>query len=221
MTFIASGTTANSRSATQTNNPVQSLLQNGSSDSAIPDDVEKEPANAAANVTISAEAYERLENDRAVAERLSQLLSPDTGGEAKAATFDEITGAEDKKELTLDDLAIVHHESDANKPLKAVAPDPASMRKAVEDLMVHSVEHRDPEAAQNLREAIADGTVRIRKTEDVPGVNRQSIVTHDGNGGTTVKAGNFNPSPEIQAEIDSGHATTMWSKDHGDLYITW
>lgn len=224
MTSIQSTTPDIFGATTQNVSAIQQLLQNATNDS------ESDTADISTNVEISPEAQaklDRLETDRAVAEKLAKALAPSASQEAEATTLDDITGADKTKYLTLDDLvANQGGESDDDGSLQGITltdEQQASMRDAIASLMVHSVEHRDPKAAQALREAIENDTVVIRKAEDVPGANLKTTVTTTqgpyGSGMTTHK--DFNPSPEIQAEIDSGHATTMWSKNQGDLYITW
>lgn len=230
MTAIQSSTSSSisifSGSATQTTDSTQLPPFEEASEKVSPD--------AATDVSISPEAkekFERLESERLAAERLVQILSPDTDIEENGSLIDKIFAAGSNKELTIDDLVGPQGQETGDvgdsKPYgRAVNADEldAQLAKMTKELMVHSVEHRDPEAAQALREAIADGTVRIRKAEDVPGVNLKTTVTYTkgiGGGGMSTQDRTFNPSPEIQAEIDSGHATTMWNKNQGDLYITW
>jgi hypothetical protein len=175
--------------------------------------------DAATDVSLSAEAKaipERQQADQAAADKLDAALHPDA----------DSTGARD---LTFEDLVTPTAEifNDEDKPLKAVEMTPEHMKSMIsasQTLMVHSVAARDPEAAANLQSAIDNGTVRIRKADDVPGVNTHTTVTYTkgvggGMGMSTSKTSN--PSPEIQAEIDAGHATTMWNINQGDLYITW
>ena len=175
--------------------------------------------DAATDVSLSAEAkaiLERQQADQAAADKLDAALHPDA----------DSTGA---RELTFEDLVTPPDDapSDEGKPLKAVEMTPEQMKSMIsasQTLLVHSVAARDPEAAQGLQTAIDNGTVRIRKADDVPGVNTHTTVTYTkGPGGGTGMSTSrtSNPSPEIQAEIDSGHATTMWNLNQGDLYITW
>lgn len=179
-------------------------------------------ADSTTKVEISPEAkavYEKLKTDRDVADKLEKLLTP--------SAEDDATSAENTNYLSLDDLVEPPSTETGNdgalQEISLADAQKATMREAIASLMVHSVEHRDAEAAQALRAAIDNKTVRIQKAEDVPGVNLKTTVTVTqspyGKGMTTHK--NFNPSPEIRAEIESGHATTMWSKNQGDLYITW
>ena len=175
--------------------------------------------DAATDVSLSDEAraiLARQQADQAVADKLDALLHPGT----------DTKGTRD---LTFDDLVTPTAEvlNDEGKPLKAVEMTPEqkkSMISASQTLLVHSVAARNPEAAARLQDAIDNGTVRIRKADDVPGVNTHTKVTYTkGVGGGTGMSTRrtSNPSPEIQAEIDSGHATTMWNINQGDLYITW
>lgn len=225
MTAISSTTSALFGSATQTTSLASTLFQGGSNSSASADD-------AATNVSISPEAkekFERLEAERAFAEKLAQIVSSDSSAEEKMSELVGTTDAEGGNDLTIDDLVNSQNTADDNgKPLNRAANADqldALLGRATEDLMVHAVTHRDPAAAQGLREAIANGTVRIRKAEDVPGVNLKTTITYFAGAGGTVGMSTenrtFNPTPEIQAEIDSGHAMTFWNINQGDLYITW
>lgn len=175
--------------------------------------------DAATDVSLSDEAkaiLERQQADQAATDKLDAALHPGADGKGT-------------KDLTFDDLVTPTAEifNDEGKPLKAVEMTPEqkkSMISASQTLLVHGVAARDPEAAARLQDAIDNGTVRIRKADDVPGVNTHTTVTYTkGVGGGTGMSTHrtSNPSPEIQAEIDSGHATTMWNINQGDLYITW
>ena len=225
MAAISSSTSAMFGTAAQRTGLNLAPFQGGSSNSAAPDD-------AATSVSISPEVkakFERLEAERVAAEKLIQALTQGSGASTKNSIFDEVAGAGSTKDLTLDDLVSSRDTADdtGNPGGRAANADQldALLGRATEDLMVHSVAFRDPEAAQGLREAIASGTVRIRKADDVPGVNLKTTLTYFAGAGGTVGMStqdrSFNPSAEIQAAIDSGHATTMWNARQGDLYITW
>ena len=187
---------------------------------------------AATNVSLSPQAkamLERQQVDQAVADKLDAALHPDKDAKGpKDLTFDDLivpTGI-----ITPPDDAFGDGDKPvdaADKPLKAVEMTPElkkSMINAMQSLLVHGVAARNPEAAVKLQEAIDNGTARIRKADDVPGVNTHTTVTYTkgpGGGWGMSTSKTSNPSPEIQAEIDSGHATTMWNINQGDLYITW
>ena len=174
--------------------------------------------DAATNVSLSPEAkaiLERQQANQAAADKLDAALHP--GADAKGP-----------RDLTFEDLVTPPADapSDEGKPLKAVEMTPEqkkSMISASQTLLVHGVAARDPEAAAGLQTAIDNGTVRIRKADDVPGVNTHTTVIRTGGEGgwgmSTQRTSN--PSAEIQAEIDSGHAAIMWNLNQGDLYITW
>lgn len=194
--------------------------------------------DAATKISISPEAkaaFVRLENERAAVERLVQILSPDSSDEATKSAFDKIAGALSNGELTFDDLVTTpktETESDSDEPgkLKGLSPEKkaaldAKLRKAVESIVVGSAERHSVEGGQAAREAIANGTARVRKVEDVPGVDFKSTVTYTegpyGKGMSVHANPISNHSPEIQAEIDSGHGMVMWTESQGDVYISW
>jgi hypothetical protein len=88
-------------------------------------------------------------------------------------------------------------------------------------LWISGLERRNPEQAVALRQALSDGTVRIRMASDVPGADRRTIVeyTHNGQGMKSSHTGAN--SPEIDAEIHAGRAIMAWKHGVGDIYITW
>lgn len=222
MTAIPSSIPALFESVAQTVNPAQSPAQDATGESAAPD--------ITTEISISSEAkaaFERVESERVAVERLVQILSQDSSAKANKAAFDKIAGALSNDELTFDDLvATPEVEPDDNKPLKLAVLTPeqkAAFRDMVESFVISNADRHSAEGGQALREAIANGTVRVRKAEDVPGVNYKSTVTHTEGPygkGMSVSA-SFNPSPEIRAEIDRGHGLAMWSKSEGDVYLSW
>lgn len=226
MTAIPSSIPALFESVAQTVNPAQSPAQDATGESAAPD--------ITTEISISSEAkaaFERVESERVAVERLVQALSQDSSAKANKVAFDKIAGALSNDELSFDDLVAspeAEPEDTKDGKLQGLSPEKkaamdAKLREIVESFVISNADRHSAEGGQALREAIANGTVRVRKAEDVPGVNYKSTVTHTEGPygkGMSVSA-SFNPSPEIRAEIDSGHGLAMWSKSQGDVYLSW
>ena len=111
-----------------------------------------------------------------------------------------------------------------DSPLGKIAPiDPEALQEASMSLMVHSVEHRDPDGAAALHAALADGSVRVFKATSVPGVdmNTETIINTTSMGTSVSFETTTSLSPEAQKLVDSGRAYTMHVEGVGDLYMTW
>lgn len=234
MTGIPSNLPISSGAKTASVNPVASQFQTKSNEDAVSPEV-------AANVTISPEAkakFERLQAELDNAEKLSAALlsaSAKTGATKTASSDAAASGG--VKEMSYDDLFKrgdyfyqLHPEQAGEAEgapketvLTAISPEEAEAghRKASEAFMFSIASRHNAEGGQALKKAIADGTVRVRRAEDVPGVNYKTTVQITQNPYSEFHTTSFNPSPEIQAEIDSGHAIAMWTANQGDVYITW
>lgn len=171
-------------------------------------------ADSATHISLSAEARARLESDQQVADELAQAASQ----QAKPA--------EDRsKDISLDELfdkASASQQGNKNSELKiAGTPEElkASLKEASMRFWVGLVERKNPEGAQGLRDALANGTARVRMADDVPGVNTKTTVSYSDGGMKTSTVSN--PSPAIKADLDAGRSLVVWNAGAGDIYITW
>lgn len=177
-------------------------------------------SNPATQVTLSAEAQQRLASDKAAAEKLAGAVVPDNN-EAKPEDTSKDLSFE-----SLFDMAErnVPHKSQSDDGLLKAIPEEqmrASMKDATMRLWTGALERKNPEQAAAFKEAMANGTARIRLATDVPGANARTSVTYfDDNKGMRTSQSGTN-SPEIQQMLDAGRALMTWKHGVGDLFITW
>ncbi len=171
----------------------------------------------AVTVTLSPEAQQRLEADKAAAEKLQQMV-------ANASTNDASDKRAAATDLSWDDLMDVDVvEPDPSKVLQPIGREQqiAQMRDAKTALVMGRAERANPAGAAALRDAIANGTVTIRSAASVEGVNYKTTVTPAADGSGSRHTFSFDPSPEVKAQIDSGRAMAMWDSKLGDIFMTW
>jgi len=107
---------------------------------------------------------------------------------------------------------------DDGKVLKRV-DDPTSLAEARMSFLSGIIARKSPEGAEAFREAARNGTLKIYRAQDVPGVNYETTTTAiPGGEKHTVRN---EPTPEIKAMIDAGRALAFGSRDFGDLFLTW
>jgi hypothetical protein len=214
-------------SANETNSLTSSLftaINKASAPSQAPTTAEAEATagnGGATHITISAEAQQRLAKDKAAAEKLAGAVASDN---IKAKPEDT---SSDLSFNSLFDTAMqnipTRKSESADGLLKALPEDHlrASMQEASLKLWTGAVERKNPEAVAAFKEAMANGTARIRMASDVPGANARTSVTYfdNGQGMQTSKSGTN--SPEIQEMLDAGKALMTWKHGVGDLFITW
>lgn len=155
-------------------------------------------------------ALAQAESNAAAADTLAQAVSSQAGKTPATGDF------------SWDDfLDFDIAEPDPNKVLQPVSREQqiATMTDVRQKFLIGNVARHNPDAFEGLKAAIANGAVTIRKAENVPGVNYKTTVTEIP-GGTKSEV-SFNPSPEIQAQIDSGRAAVMWHSKLGDIYLSW
>lgn len=171
-------------------------------------------ADSATHISLSAEARARLESDQQAADELAQAASQ----QAKPAD-------DRSKDIPLDELfdkASAGQQGNKHSELKiAGGPEElgASLKEASMRFWVGLVERKNPEGAQGLRDALANGTARVRMADDVPGVNTKTTVSYTDGGMKTSTVSN--PSPAIKADLDAGRSLVVWNAGAGDIYITW
>lgn len=176
----------------------------------------------ATQVTLSAEAQQRLASDKAAAEKLTGAVSNDN---AEADPDPEDT-SKDLSFKSLFDMAernIPYKSQSDDGVLKALPEEQmrATMEETTLKFWVGNVARKNPEQAAAFKEALANGTARIRMAADVPGATARAEVTYFGGGkGMKVSQSGTN-SPEIQQMLDAGKALMTWKHGVGDLFITW
>lgn len=83
--------------------------------------------------------------------------------------------------------------------------------------------------AQNLRDAMANGTVEIRRVADVPDLNLTRTVRFfaDAGGGGSSTSMTSHPAGEVKEDFENGRSIIIGMKhldgkgDHGAFYINW
>lgn len=77
--------------------------------------------------------------------------------------------------------------------------------------------------ARSLRAAIADGTLEIRTSSDVPDLNLRYTVAHsaDAGGGGTRSDWHWNPVGDGKSALDGGRAMVFGGGDRGAFYVGW
>ena len=199
-------------------------INNAPASSPAPGKPETESApgsNAATQITLSAEAQQRLASDKAAAEKLASAVANDNNEAAPGDT---------SKDLSFDSLFdmaernIPKRKGESTEGGLTALPEEqmrASMKEATMKLWTGALERKNPEQAAAFKEAIANGTARIRLASDVPGANARTSVTYfDDNKGMQTSHSGTN-STEIQEMLDSGNALMTWKHGVGDLFITW
>lgn len=195
-------------------------INNTPASNKTPKKVELEAAQGndiATEITLSPEAQQRLDSDKAAAEKL--------------AVANNNTNAEDTgKDLSFESLFDMAMQNIPNRKsesvdgvLKALPEEQmrATMQEASLKLWIGNVERKNPVEAAAFKEAMANGTARIRLAADVPGANARTSVIYfeDGKGMQTSQSGTN--SREIQDMLDAGKALMTWKHGVGDLFITW
>ena len=80
-----------------------------------------------------------------------------------------------------------------------------------------------PEIGQAMRNAVANGTLKIQSADDVAGLNMHSTNIYSPGAispstwGTTTQ----HPTGAIKEALDQGKALAMWTADRGNVYLTW
>lgn len=175
------------------------------------------PVDPAVTVTLSVEAQQRLEADKAAADKLAQLVVAGSAREGADA-------AQQPSDYSWDDLFDIDViEPDPTKVLQPVSREQqiASVKEAKTALIMGRVERTNPEGAAALRDAIANGTVKIRSADSVAGVNYKTTSTVSGGAYSASHSTRFDPAPEVKAQIDNGRALAMWDAKLGDIFLTW
>lgn len=179
----------------------------------------------ATKVTLSPEAQAHLNGMQDAANTLAAASQGKAAGEAapkddrsKDMSFDELFDrAEANNPVPRNENSVLKH---------AFTPEESKAQAKEMSMLLWSggLERKNPEAAQAMRDAMANGTARIRMADDVPGVNTKTTQTffdpsRPGAGSMTSTVSN--PSPEIQAMLDAGKALISWKAGVGDIFITW
>lgn len=182
---------------------------------------ESTPGNdIATQVTLSPEAQQRLASDKAAAEKLAGAVANDNT---------EADPEDTSKDMSFDSLFDM---AERNIPYKSQSDDGVlkalpeeQMRAAMEEttlkFWVGNVARKNPEQAAAFKEALDNGTTRIRMASDVPGANARTSVTYFDNGRGMQTSHSGTNSPEIQQMLDAGKALMTWKHGVGDLFITW
>lgn len=185
-----------------------------------------EPESAQGNdiatqVTLSPEAQQRLASDKAAAEKLASAAANSTA---------EVDSEDTSKDLSFDSLFDMAMQNIPNRKsesadgvLKALPEEQmrATMQEASLRFWTGAVERKNPEAAAAFKEAMANGTARIRMAADVPGANVRTSVNYFDNGQGMQTSQSGTNSPEIQEMLDAGRALMTCKHGVGDLFITW
>lgn len=175
----------------------------------------------ATQITLSPEAQQRLASDKAAAETLASAVTSDRNAVAsddasKGLTFESLfamaeqTTPNRKGENAEDGLTAIREEQPR-----------ATLMEATQKFWVGNVARKNPEQAAAFKEALANGTARIRMAADVPGANARTSVTYFDNGQGMKTSMSGTNSSEIQQMLDTGNALMSWKHGVGDLFITW
>lgn len=89
--------------------------------------------------------------------------------------------------------------------------------------IIHLEDSGEQDKAQKLRDAIKNGTLDIRKSSDVPGLNLTYTVSHfpDAGGGGSSSSWVWRPTDAVKAALYSGEAFAFGAGDRGAFYVTW
>jgi hypothetical protein len=173
----------------------------------------------------------RTKTEQVAAGKLSDLVqslkSPDGKNAASKTKSNDTTSLFDKLSGRAQTQAGNDTQWVAGAPYGDASKSDTDFVKGISLLQMADGMDRDglhPEAGQALRNAVANGTVKIQKASDVPGLNFSSQHTFTKNAFGTIDTWGTtsqNPTGAIKDAIDQGKALAMWTADRGDIYITW
>lgn len=176
----------------------------------------------------------RAKTEQAAADKLAAQLQaardPDSKGKAAKADssdgsqlFDKLSGRVQSQQT-----------GGATWEAGSIYGDPtksdAQFLAGINDTLLATADNYDrqgfaPDVGQALRNAVANGALKIQKASDVPDLNMQSTQIYLPNpfGGGPGMWGSVsqNPTGATKDAIDRGNALAMWTADRGDVYISW
>lgn len=168
-------------------------------------------------MTLSDEARVRLESDRAAAAKLEAAVSDPASSESE-----EIRASD----FSIDqffDVDIV--QPDPTKVLQPVSAEQQREmgRDAKMAFVSSNVTRNNPAAGAGFQQTVADGSLKIQRADSVPGVNYNTTVTVTDSpyGPVQRNETSFEPSAEIQAQVDAGRALAMWDSRLGNVFLSW
>jgi hypothetical protein len=175
----------------------------------------------------------RAKSEQAAADKLQSLVQSLSGNDGKksdaskaksddgSSLFDKLSGSQTSPKSS--DTQWV-----AGAPYGDASKSDAEFTETMKGTFVNEANAMDqagmPEAAQALRNAVANGTVKYQKASEVPGLNFQSDVQFTQNPLGTIDtsvATNPHPTGEIKDAMAQGRAFAGWTPDRGDIYVTW
>lgn len=80
---------------------------------------------------------------------------------------------------------------------------------------------RPPELAQAVRDAVANGTVKVQKGSEVEGLNVVTRTIDTADGLSMHDEITRNPTGEVNAALEAGTAFWLWAEDSGAVSVTW
>ena len=157
--------------------------------------------------------------------RPSGLLGPQvTYGPPAGWPLPSPTASEQKERVPAAPTAYRPPPADGSRPLEELRASAEFRQSLLAFADDYDALGLPPEKAQALRDAVANGTVRLNPASTVEGLNFKTSRTYTPNafgGYDTASSSSLKPVGKPKEAFDANRAMAMWYADYGSVYIEW